>query len=562
MALRKKELFGEILIGTGKLKKSELTRALEEQKTTKLRLGEILLKLGLVDEETIVSALAEQLGIPYVRISGINISSDVIALVPIKLAHRFKLIPVKKQNNILTIAMSNPFDITTIDEIRVLTDCEIEVVISTETEIMEAIKKYYGTGAETVQKMVEEKKAEKTPAVKVVEKPEEAAVIKFVNQIVNEAYKSGATDIHIEPFESELRVRYRIDGVLSEANLPALSPEFAPSIISRLKIIANMNISEKRLPQDGRIKVEIGREHLDLRVSTIPTLYGESLNLRILPKTSVVMGLEYLGLDGGDLKKIESLLKLPNGIILVTGPTGHGKTTTLYACLNKINSSAKKIITIEDPIEYRMYGINQIQVQPKIGLTFASGLRSILRQDPDVIMVGEIRDTETAEIAIRSSLTGHLVLSTLHTNTATGAITRLLDMGIEPYLVSSSILAAIGERLIRLLCPACKERKKVLDANELVKAGFTNVPDKIKEIYVKGKGCPRCKGTGYSGRTGIYEILFIDDEIKKSILAKEPENLIRQKAISLGMNTLKDDGLRKVLSGVTTIEEVLRITGE
>ena len=553
-----KKSIGKILLEAGKIKEAELKKALEEQATAGQKLGEILVRLGLVDEETILAALSSQIDIPFVDISEIEIPQEIISLIPVKFAYSHKILPLKKENNTLTLAMVNPFDLSTREDVRFITSCNVRVVLSTEQKILQAIKKYYGVGAETVEKMLEEKRAE-LPAVispyiqTKKQTQEDASIIKFVNQIISEAYQNNATDIHIEPFEKNLRIRYRIDGVLAETNVPEAVSEFTSSIVSRIKIMADMNIAEKRFPQDGRIKIDIDSKQIDLRVSTIPTIYGESIDLRILPRENVLVGLETLGISAKNQEEIENLIKLPYGMLLITGPTGHGKTTTLYSCLSKINSVEKKIITIEDPVEYRLKGINQLQIHPKIGLTFATGLRSILRQDPDVIMIGEIRDTETAEIAIRSSHTGHLVFSTLHTNTATGAVTRLLDMGIEPYLVASSINAILSERLIRLLCNNCKEHHS-LPSEYLKKINLTG-----GEIFRPGMGCKNCRGTGYAGRTGIFELFLINDEIRKLVLQKTTETVIRNTAVSSGMIPLKEEGFRKVAEGLTSVEEVLRV---
>jgi type II secretory ATPase GspE/PulE/Tfp pilus assembly ATPase PilB-like protein len=367
--------------------------------------------------------------------------------------------------------------------------------------------------------------------------------------------------VHIEPFEDDLFVRYRIDGVLHDVPTPANIKKFQSSIISRVKIMAEMNIAEKRLPQDGRIQFKVGKDSVDIRVSTLPTLYGESIDLRILPKSQMFFSLEELGLPNACLKSVEKLIKKPHGIILVTGPTGHGKTTTLYACLSKINSRDKKIITVEDPIEYQIKGINQVPVHSKIGMTFANGLRSILRQDPDIIMVGEIRDQETAEIAIRASMTGHLVFSTLHTNDSAGAVTRLIDMGIELYLVSSSIEAILAQRLVRLVCPRCRVEDKNPPLSSFEKGGCKGDLKDIR-IYRAGMGCEECRHTGYKGRTGIYELLLLDEDIRKLVLEKTSAGNIRKLALKKGLRTLRNDGLEKVKAGLTTIEEVLRVTQE
>lgn len=509
------------------------------------------------------------MNITFDNLVNLKIPDSLLEKIPAKFAYRYKVIPIKEENNAITVAICEPFDIHIIDDIRLLLNCKIKVVKVSEKEIYKALKKFYGIGAETIEKITDEEndiaekkkitEKDKIHVEKIEKEDENASIAKFVNQIIHDAFNNHATDIHLEPFENDLVIRYRIDGVLHKTSVPDSLKRFQNSIVSRIKILADMDIAERRLPQDGRIKYKIDREEIDLRVSTIPTLYGESIDLRILPHTHMLLNLEDLGLEGNHLKIIEALIKKPHGIILVTGPTGHGKTTTLYACLNIINSVDKKIITVEDPIEYRISGINQIQVHPKIGLDFANGLRSILRHDPDVIMVGEIRDFETAEIAIRSSLTGHLVFSTLHTNDAPGAITRLIDMGIEPYLVSSSIEAIIAQRLIRLVCPKCKQEYKP-ERNILDKIGITSNYD--GPFYKPGAGCEECRFTGYKGRTGIFELLVLNENLRQLILDKTSTSIIKQKAISMGMKTLRADGFNKVLNKLTTIEEVMRVTQE
>jgi len=425
---------------------------------------------------------------------------------------------------------------------------------------------YYGVGADTLEKMMtetpgvqEEMKLSLHDTKDIEELTEDASIINFVNQILLQAYKDRATDIHIEPYEGELKVRYRIDGILYDTTIPPTIKHFQSAIVSRIKIMSELNIAERRLPQDGRIKVKVRNEELDLRVSVLPTAHGESVDIRILP-TSMLFGLKRLGLLKQDLDLIENVITRPHGIIFVTGPTGSGKTTTLYACLNKLNTKDKKTITIEDPVEYRMDGITQIQVLPKIGLDFAAGLRSMLRHDPDIMMVGEVRDYETAEITIRAALTGHLVFSTLHTNDAPGAVTRLLDMGVEPFLASSAIICIVAQRLVRIICPKCKRVVK-LDKVTEKGLGIPVAKTKGKKFYA-GKGCENCKFTGYKGRTAIYEIMELGEPIKDLILKKASADQIRKKAISLGMRTLRIDGWKKVLMGITTPDEIVRVTQE
>lgn len=500
----------------------------------------------------------------YIRLKDKDIPASVIAKVPAKYASFYKIIPVELNNGHLIIAMPNPSDIHALDDIRLLLGLEVKGIPAYESEIQEAIRKYYGIGAETLERIISEKEnnIQINPVIEKGEDietlAEDASIIKFVNQILTEAIKDRATDIHLEPFQNELRTRFRIDGILYDINIPDTIKYFHQAIISRIKIMAHLNIAERRLPQDGRIKIKVSDDELDLRVSTIPTAFGEALHIRILsPK--FFLSLEKLGALPEDLTIIESVIRKPHGIIFVTGPTGSGKSTTLYAALSRINSDQIKIITVEDPIEYQLRGVNQIQINPQINLTFATTLRHMLRHDPDVMMVGEVRDYETAEIAIRSALTGHLVFSTLHTNDAAGAVTRLLDMQIEPFLVSSSLECLIAQRLVRLVCPACKTPLK--NQNEALDSIKKEVTFTAKDAQLyEGSGCAECRFTGYRGRTGIYEVLLITDSIRDLILNRASSQTIKHKAIAQGMRTLRQDGLQKVLKGLTTLTEVMRVT--
>lgn len=562
MPLKDDVLIGQMLIDEGVITPEQLELGLREQKKTKEFICSILSRLGFSTEEEIFSVLSKQLDIPYSRIRDFQIHPEVISKIPAKFAFHYKLMPLKIEKDILTCAVTDPLDVQVLDDIKLLLGFQVKAILAGEKDILENIHRYYGVGAETLEKMVSEKKdtyeeasfLEKAQDLEAL--TEEASVIKFVNQILLKALEDRATDIHIEPFEDELRVRFRIDGILYPITIPATIKYFHLAIISRIKIMAKLNIAERRLPQDGRMKIKIGDNELDLRASIIPTVFGESVQIRILSQRAL-LELERLGLLPQDLGIIESVIRQPHGIIFVTGPTGSGKTTTLYASLKKINSENIKIITIEDPVEYQLAGITQIQVLPKIGLTFAQGLRSVLRHDPDVMMVGEVRDYETAEIAIRSALTGHLVFSTLHTNDAAGAVTRLLDMGVEPFLVSSAIECLIAQRLVRLICNDCKTKieppKKILQD-----LGLKYDINKI-EVF-EGKGCESCKFTGYKGRTAIYEILMLNEDIRQMILAKASSQDIRSKAVQQGMRTLLLDGWQKVLMGLTTISEVIRVT--
>ncbi|NQT90190.1 MAG: type II secretion system ATPase GspE [Candidatus Omnitrophica bacterium] len=553
------KLIVDDLVKNGTVSKEQLESAKDESKKKGMPLDKVLIKEGLVTERDIVSVLSDRLGIPFMDLSDYVVDTSVINLVPEAVAERYKLIPIFKIGQTLTIAMANPQDINAIDQVRLKSKCEIEPVLATETDIRNAIDQYYGvTGSveEVIKQIDASKKAAKGKKVSEADLAEDAPVIKLVNLIILQAVKDKASDVHIEPDEKVLRVRYRIDGILHEGIKPP--KELESAILSRVKILAKMDIAEKRRPQDGRILLKMEGRDIDLRVSSFPTIFGENIVIRILDKTSVLMGLSEIGMNAAALKEFDKLIRRPYGILLVTGPTGSGKTTTLYAALSTINSSEKNIITIEDPVEYQLDMIRQTQVNPKAGLTFASGLRSILRQDPDIIMVGEIRDKETAEIANHAALTGHLVLSTLHTNDSAGAITRLADMGIEPFLVSSSVIGILAQRLVRVICPKCKE--KIIPTDDILRDLHLERSDDIA-IY-RGKGCPKCKETGYTGRIGLYELLVINEEIKKLIIAKASADEIKKKAAEFGMKSLYDDGIDKALAGVTTIEEVLRVSEE
>lgn len=560
MAKEKKSI-GQLLIEAGIVTDDELVTALRQQEKSGGFLCENIIKLGFATEDRILPVLSVQLGIEYVKLKDISINKNVIKKFPAKFASHYKIIPLKIEGRALTIALTDPTNINVIDDIKLLLGFEVQPVLASEKDIMEAIRKYYGVGADTIEKMIDEKGLREERSIAITEDIDklasDATIGKFVNQILLEAYKDRATDIHIEPYEKELRIRYRIDGVLYDAKVPDEIRHFESAIISRIKVMANLNIAEKRLPQDGRIKVKVGNQDLDLRVSILPTSFGESAVIRIL-SSSMLFSLQDLGLSKKDLDELDLLIKKPHGIIFVTGPTGSGKTTTLYGCLSKINKVDKKIITIEDPIEYQLDGVTQIQINPQINLTFAQGLRSMLRHDPDIMMVGEVRDFETAEITIRVSLTGHLVFSTLHTNDAASSVTRLLDMGIEPYLISSSVECFIAQRLVRLICPKCRAPVKP-NSEILRELGVDEKEISSLELF-EGKGCDDCKFTGYKGRTGIYEFLLMNDAIRDMILTREPANKIKNKAVSSGMRTLRDDGWDKVKRGLTTPAEVLRVT--
>lgn len=557
----RKNLLGQLLLDAKIITPEQLEEAVRVQTETGERLGSVLVALGYAREEDVLRALENQLDVPFVQLAELEIDPEVTSAVPANFVHRYHLIPVRKDGDSITVAVSDPLDLDALDELRLLLGCDVRTVVASKRDIDKAINRYYGIGADTVERIIQEEgplslEMEEVEEADLESMATDASIVRFVNQVILEAVNSRATDIHFEPLEDELRIRYRIDGVLYPANTPASLKRFQAAITSRVKIMAGLDIAEKRRPQDGRIKARLAGEDIDMRVSTIPTMYGESVNIRLLPKRA--LRLEELGLPEDLYPKFENLIHKPHGIVLVTGPTGCGKTTTLHAALSKINSIEKKIITIEDPIEYELPGVSQIEVMPKIDLTFATGLRSILRQDPDVIMVGEIRDPETAEIAIRAAMTGHLVFSTLHTNDAAGAVARLVDMGVEPYLIASSLEGVVAQRLVRLVCPHCR-RPVEPDVSYLAALGFRWPPGRTEPLW-KGEGCEECKGTGYLHRTAVFEMLIVTDAIRELIVDKAPAGEIKAAAVAAGMTTLREAGWRKVLAGETTVEEVLRAT--
>ncbi|MBU2257608.1 MAG: Flp pilus assembly complex ATPase component TadA [Candidatus Omnitrophica bacterium] len=560
-------LLYDALINKGIAAKDTLDLLIKESDGSSQNLVSILSKRGDYSEAQILKVLAEKTGLAFLDLKNVAVPEDITEKIPVKIATYYQFLPIEIKGRILICAVSYPLDIKIQDEIRNQLGYDIELVLAVTEDIVEGLRKYYGLAADTLEKIVsqvpKDSASYQDPTQKIddIEKlAEDASVIKLVNQIILEAFRKRATDIHIEPFRESVAIRYRIDGLLYDANIPAEVRNFLGAIISRIKIMSNLNIVEHRLPQDGRAVVKVQEQILDLRISTIPTPFGESVVIRILP-TQMLFSLERLGLSKGDLTVFEDLIKKPHGIIFVTGPTGSGKTTTLYASLTRINTRDRKIITIEDPIEYEMSGITQIQVMPEIGLDFARGLRSMLRHDPDVIMVGEVRDLETAEIAIRVALTEHLIFSTLHTNDAASGITRLVDIGLEPYLVASSIEAFVAQRLIRLICPDCKYEDKVI-ANEVRQliAGELGLKSPQEVKLYRGKGCANCNFSGFFGRTAIYEILLVDEQTKELIVKKSASNRIKNLAVSKGMRTLRQDGWQKVIKGLTTPEEVMRVT--
>jgi len=554
-----------LLERTGLFTSEQVEGILSHHQQGDTSITEVVVSLGFAAEDKFLEQLAGVMGLPYVNIAEKTIEPSVLERLPTKAVFQYNVIPISMENGVLRVATHDPFRQGLVDALRLASGFRVRLALSPSEELEKAAKKIYGVGADTLEQMIQDNRIEVTPEDDLMKKDlseldQEASVVKFVNQIIWEAHQDRATDIHLEPQEMDLRIRYRIDGVLHQTPVPAQVKRFQAAIISRVKVMAGMDIAEKRLPQDGRISLRIRGEEIDVRVSTMPTVYGESVSLRLLMRSSGMLGMDKLGLSGHDADVLNKLIHRPHGILLVTGPTGSGKSTSLYAWLHTINSLDKRIITIEEPIEYEMAGVNQIQVRPEIDFTFAVGLRHILRQDPDVIMVGEVRDKETAEIAIRAALTGHLVFSTLHTNDAAGAVTRLVDMGIEPFLVASSIEALVAQRLVRRLCPTCRKAASV-DEDFLTGVAFPLERLKEGSIY-EAVGCDECRGTGFKGRTGIYEILVVTDRIRQLVVSRGSTTDIKNTAIQQGMHTLREDGWTKVLEGTTTIEEVLRVSEE
>ncbi len=551
--IRQREIVKEVVKNIGLLDDRKIRAALDEQLNTNERLARILVKLGYVASESVGNTLVLQVGIFPVSIKTEGIDLKAVDAIPSQLAASHRVIPFKIENKTLFLATDDPINFLAGDFFEKITGLDVDMALADKLDIDKAIAELYTSKQKEKAHSDLSKLSED---IKDVKGDDDAPVIKLVNMIIEEALKRRASDIHIEPLEHKFRIRYRIDGVLHEIQGPP--KRLQGSIISRLKIMAGMDIAEKRMPQDGRIKIKLDKKELDLRVSTLPATYGESVVMRILDKSSFMVGLEDMGFLPENKKDFERLINLPNGMILVTGPTGSGKTTTLYATLSHINQKERKVITIEDPVEYQLDGINQVQVKPQINLTFASGLRSMLRQAPDIIMVGEIRDLETAEIAVQSALTGHLIFSTLHTNDAAGTVARLIDMGIKPYLVASTVQGILAQRLVRTICPSCREAYNP-SAEEA--AMFSISPDQLKdfELY-KGKGCSACNNTGFKGRMGIYELLIMNDNMRELVIENTPSTVLCKKAREFGMRTLKEDGMEKVKRGYTTIEEVLRVT--
>ncbi len=556
---------GAILLETSSLTEEQLEQALTVQRERGIKLGEALVQLKFLRSEDILKALSIQLGFPYEnKIDVEAIATDLIAQLPINYAKQNEVLPLRKEGSTVHVAIADPTNFYALDDLRMLFACDVKPVIASSYEIVNAINAVYnkatGSGEDNIGELDEgaEIADDFNEPVDLLDADDEAPIIRLVNSLLFRAVKQKASDIHVEPFERELKIRFRINGILYDMLTPPKRAQNA--IISRVKIMSQLNIAEKRVPQDGRIRIKIAGKDIDIRVSTIPTAFGESVVMRLLDAGSVLLDLDSLGFLRQNLEQFKKLLSYHNGIILVTGPTGSGKTTTLYSALSRLNTNEVKIITVEDPVEYQLHGVNQMQVNPKIDLTFASGLRAFLRQDPDIIMVGEIRDRETAEIAIQASLTGHLVLSTLHTNDAPSSVTRLVEMGVEPFLVASSVLGIVAQRLIRTVCKECA-RKYTPDSAELAEIGLTMDDLKGRQLY-KPVGCPVCMETGYSGRAGIHEIMAISDSVRSELMKGSDAATIKKVALSQGMKSLREDAAAKVLMGLTSIAEVLRVTQE
>jgi len=557
---------GDILVHARLVAPDQLEWALEQQQQSGKRLGEVLVDAGYVSEDDIAEARALQVDIPYISLSGLDIDPDIVKLVPEKIARDFRLVSVSQSNGRVALAMTNPLDVEAIDRIRRLTQKRVEPLLASELRISQVLDNVYGSGdtgglMESLQQAAsdvdvdtssgEDDDFEATDVDEVRRQSDQAPVVKTVNLIIKEAVKRRASDIHLEPRKGHVEIRYRVDGALQHVRKMPKSLQAA--VISRIKIMAELDIAERRIPQDGRIAVRVEGRNIDLRVSTLPIQYGERVVMRILDKNVALKNLDELGFAQRDRSIFESLIKKPYGIILVTGPTGSGKTTTLYTALSFLKSIDVNIMTCEDPIEYELEGINQSAINVKAGITFASQLRAILRQDPDIVLIGEIRDTETAEIAFQAALTGHLVLATLHCNDAPSAITRLIDMGMEPFLVSSSVIGVVAQRLTRIICPRCKVSYDASDAE----IHLLNLPtDKGRPALHRGNGCSRCSETGYQGRVGVFEVMVMDEAMRREMLGKPSSDAVRQLAYKAGMTSMREDATNKMLEGITTIEEV------
>jgi type IV pilus assembly protein PilB len=542
---------GDILVESQLITEEQLQQALQEQKKSKLKLGDHLLQTGYITEQQLIEVLEFQLGIPHVNLFRYRLDSSLSSIVSEDIARRYSLVPLKKEENKLIVAMVDPLDYFAIDELRISTGFQVTPVIAKRDEVERAIQRMYNM-QDSLNQLMEDVAEREIRETEITD--EDSPIVRLVNQMLEQAVQLRASDIHIDPQEDGVRIRYRIDGIMrTERVLPR---HMQGILTARLKIMARLNIAERRIPQDGRMQLEVALREVDIRVSTLPTIFGEKIVMRLLDLSNALMGIEQLGFTKRNLAMFRELIQIPNGILLMAGPTGSGKSSTLYSVLNHLNQEGVNIITVEDPVEYQLEGINQVQVNTKIGMSFASVLRSILRQDPDIIMVGEIRDTETAEIAIRAALTGHMVLSTIHTNDAVSSITRLIDMGIEPFLLASAVNGVVSQRLVRSICRDCKEEYQ---ASEHEKEIFAQKGLKVETLW-RGKGCANCNLTGYRGRIAVQEIFKIDEEIRQMITKKKPAIQYKKHAMKNGMILLFDDGLIKVKQGITTIEEICRIS--
>ena len=549
-----------VLKRTGLFSETQIAQILAADRSDGAGIPGIVTRLGITREDTFLQKIGEILGFAYLDLADVRPTDEALTSLPARAVYQYNVLPLTVENGVLKVASCDPCNTGMTDGLRLAAGCPVRVALSPREEIDKAIRKYYGVGADAIEKMIEDGRYEVDSDMASISKIDvneigaEASIVKFVNQIIAEADRQGATDIHVEPMEDELRIRYRIDGMLHKVDVPPQLNKLKAAIISRIKVMANLDIAEKRLPMDGRIGVRLNNDDIDIRVSTMPAAYGESISLRLLQKSGNFVKLQDLGFNDRDQSHIVKLINRPNGIFLVTGPTGSGKSTSLYAFLHEINKMQVRILTAEDPIEYEMPGINQVLMRPDIGLTFARALRSFLRQDPDIIMVGEIRDSETAEIAINASLTGHLVFSTLHTNDAAGAFARLIDMGAEPFLVASAVVGVMAQRLVRRLCQKCK-REIPLD----MKWYDLETPPTSNVVW-EANGCEYCKKTGYKGRGGLFELLVVNDEIESLIIGRKSSSIIREAALRSGMKTLREDGWIKVFKGMTSVEELFRVT--
>jgi type IV pilus assembly protein PilB len=565
---------GELLVKENLITADQLRQALDQQKSTGARLGTCLMKLGFISDDEITGVLSRQYGVPSINLKYYEVDASVIKLIPQDTAVRYQIVPLSRVGSTLTIAMTDPTNVFAMDDIKFMTGFNVEPVVASETAIAEAISKFYGEtqSGEELDKVMKDltegdaadlelaSEEQEMNLAELEKAAEEAPIIKLVNLILTDAVKRGASDIHVEPYEKEIRVRFRIDGILQAVMAPPM--KLRDAIISRVKIMAKLDISEKRLPQDGRIMIKYRKDNkikdLDFRVSTVPTLYGEKIVMRLLDKENLRLDMTKLGFEQESLTKFERAILRPYGMVLVTGPTGSGKTNTLYSSIARLNTPETNIMTAEDPVEFQLGGINQVQMKDQIGLNFAAALRAFLRQDPNIILVGEIRDFETAEIAVKAALTGHLVLSTLHTNDAPSTISRLMNMGIEPFLVATSVNLICAQRLVRRICSNCKEELKVPE-QAMLDAGYTQ--DELATTHISiGKGCGTCNKTGYKGRVGLYEVMEINDELRELVLVGASALELKKKAVDNGMISLRRSGLTKVALGMTTIEEVVRET--